>query len=69
MLLLLLFLWLLLIPETYLKSLVKIGSVTAEILLLFFIVVVVDIVVLVHVVAVDPRNLSLKFFQNWISNT
>ena len=30
----------------------------------------VDVVlVLLHVVAVDPRNLPLKFCQNWISNS
>ena len=48
----------------------------AEILLVLFFFVVVDVIVvlvlafvLVHVIAVDPRNLPLKFGQHQISNS
>ena len=37
------------------------------ILLFLFIVVVVHVAAIVHVV-VDPRNLHLKFGQNWVIN-
>ena len=57
---------LLLIPETYLLCLVKIGSVIDEMLLLLLLLFVVIVVVVVDVyvdvvVVVDPRNLPLKF--------
>ena len=34
-----------------------------------YVVDVVLVLILVHVVAVDPKNLQLKFCQNWISNS
>ena len=39
------------------------------VVVLIVVVVFVDDVVLFHVVAVDPRNLPLKFGQNRISNS
>ena len=55
---------LLLIPETHLESLVKIGSVIHIFVVAF--VVVNDVVHVVILIILDSRNLPLKFGKKWV---
>ena len=67
-----LLLFLMSISETHLYSLVKIGSLIDNIVVVVFVFVVTFVVVVVGDVAicvVDPRYLTLRFGKNWANNS
>ena len=59
------------ISETHLYSLVKIGSLIYNIVVVVFVFVVTVLVVVddVAICVVDPRYLTLRFGKNWANNS